>query len=90
MLKTLLKWFSPSASAVADLAAGSIQRSVNSATEGREAVVAKYAAIAAEASAVATRLSDIMADGKIDDDEKKQLAAMLTPLSEKILAIVKD
>ena len=90
MLKTLLKWFSPSASAVADLAAGSIQRSVNSATEGREAVVAKYAAIAAEASAVATRLSDIMADGKIDDDEKKQLASMLTPLSEKILAIVKD
>ena len=90
MLKTLRKWFSPSASAVADLAAGSIQRSVNSATEGREAVVAKYAAIAAEASAVATRLSDIMADGKIDDDEKKQLASMLTPLSEKILAIVKD
>ena len=90
MLKTLLKWFSPSASAVADLAAGSIQRSVNSATEGREAVVAKYAAIAAEASAVATRLSDIMADGKIHDDEKKQLASMLTPLSEKILAIVKD
>ena len=90
MLKTILKWFSPSASAVADLAAGSIQRSVNSATEGREAVVAKYAAIAAEASAVATRLSDIMADGKIDDDEKKQLASMLTPLSEKILAIVKD
>ena len=90
MLKTLLRWFSPSASAVADLAAGSIQRSVNSATEGREAVVAKYAAIAAEASAVATRLSDIMADGKIDDDEKKQLASMLTPLSEKILAIVKD
>ena len=90
MFKTLLKWFSPSASAVADLAAGSIQRSVNSATEGREAVVAKYAAIAAEASAVATRLSDIMADGKIDNDEKKQLASMLTPLSEKILAIVKD
>ena len=90
MLKTLLKWFSPSASAVADLAAGSIQRSVNSATEGREAVVAKYAAIAAEASAVATKLSDIMADGKINDDEKKQLASMLTPLSEKILAIVKD
>ncbi len=90
MLKTILKWFSPSASAVADLAAGSIQRSVNSATDGHEAVVAKYAAIAAEASAVATRLSDIMADGKIDDDEKKQLASMLTPLSEKILAIVKD
>ena len=90
MLKTLLKWFSPSASAVADLAAGSIQRTVNSATDGREAVVAKYAAIAAEASAVAAKLSEIMADGRIDDNEKGQLASLLTPLSEKMLALVKD
>ena len=90
MLKTLLKWFAPSPSAVAELAAGQIQRSVNSATDGRETVVAKYAAIAAEASAIATKLSDIMADGKIDDTEKKQLASMLTPLCDKMLAIVKE
>ena len=83
MLKTLLKWFAPSPSAVADLAAGQIQRSVNSSTDGRETVVAKYAAIA-------TKLSEIMADGKIDDAEKKDLAAILTPLCEKMLAIVKE
>lgn len=90
MLKALLRWFSPSPSAVAGLAADQIQRRVNSATDGRETVVAKYAAISAEASANATKLSEIMADGRIDDNEKKQLATMLTPLFEKMLAIVKE
>ena len=31
-----------------------------------------------------------MADGRIDDNEKTQLASLLTPLSEKMLALVKD
>lgn len=89
MFKSIISWFMPSNASLAKMGAAQIQKSVNSATDGREATVAKYAALANEAATLAQTLSRVMADGKIDDLETNEIAEILEPLCARFSTLIK-
>ena len=86
--KKLMKMFCPSGKTLAGYAADGIAGAVNSSKEETRSKVAKYAAYAQEATRIANRLSERVNDGTIDSKEAKDLQEMLTPVFDKLLALV--
>lgn len=82
MMKCLLKLFLPSSETLAELAAESIATAVNNANCKDQ--VAKYATIADKATDVQKWLTQMLADGKIDQLEQADISAKLVPLFEKV------
>ena len=87
-MKWLVKLLCPSGETLAGYAADGIAKSVNNSKEEVRMKVAKYATYAQEATRIANRLSEMVNDGTIDATETKDLQAMLTPVFEKVLALV--
>lgn len=87
-MKWLVKLFCPSGETLAGYAAEAVKKSVNSSKEENRAKVAKYATYAHEATSIANKLSGMVSDGTMDSAEKDELQKMLTPLFEKLLALV--
>lgn len=78
----LLKLFMPSAESLASYAAEAIAKAVNNA-ECKDQI-GKYATIADQATDIQKWLTQMLADGKIDQLEQADISAKLVPLFDKI------
>lgn len=77
-MKWLLKLVLPSESKLAQSAASAVQAAVNK--SDKEALIAKYATLGNKASEFASWATALVADGKIDDVEREDIAAKLLPI----------
>ena len=78
MIKTLIKLFMPSPQKLAKMAAERIQKAVNESNKAE--TIAKCASIASYATDIQKFISDTLIDGKISDEETKQVEDKLVPL----------
>ena len=85
MIKTLIKLFMPSPRKLANMAAEKIQKAVNESNKAE--MIAKCASIAASVTDVQKFISDTLLDGKISDEETKQVEEKLIPLFEKVVEL---
>ena len=87
MLKKIIKIFLPNSKKIADYAAESIAKAINSQTE-REAQIAKYAKLADQFTDYQKFVTGILTDGRISDNEKEQIAQKLLPVVEYVMGLV--
>ena len=87
-MKWLIKMICPSADTLAGYAADGIAKSVNGSAEDIRAKIAQYAQYADTATSVANSLAAMAKDGTIDKTETEKLREMLTPLFDRLLALV--
>ena len=85
LLKRLIKMFMPSPATLAKMAAKQIQAAVNGCQKA--AAIAKCANIAASVTDVQKFVSDTLLDGKVSDEETKQVEEKLVPLFEKVVEL---
>ena len=78
MIKALIKMFMPSPKKLANMAADKIQKAVNE--SNKAAMIAKCASIAASVTDIQKFVSETLIDGKISDEEAKQVEEKLIPL----------
>lgn len=86
MVKSLIKWFMPSPKKLANMASEKIQSAVNS--SGKEDLISKYASMADSATEIQKWITEILADGKIDDLEKQEISDKLEPLLKKVVGLI--
>ena len=85
MIKTLIKIFMPSPRKLANMAAEKIQKAVNESNKAE--MIAKCAGIASYATDIQKFISDTLLDGKVSDEETKQVEEKLVPLFEKVVEL---
>ena len=86
MIKSLIKLFLPSSKKLADMAAEKIYEAVNGSNkEAQIANLMKYAEILTDIQA---KICVLLKDGKIGEEEKKQIANDLEPFIEKLLKML--
>ena len=85
LIKRLIKTFMPSPATLAKMAAKQIQAAINDCQKGQ--TIAKCASIAAYATEIQKFVSDTLIDGKISDEEAKQVEDKLVPLFEKVIEL---
>lgn len=86
MLTKIAKMLIPSPSRLAKMAAGKVQELANG--SDKFAAAAKYSVMADEALEVCRFLSDIAADGRVDDTERDKIAERLTPLFARLVEMI--
>ena len=84
-IKRLMKMFVPSPQTLAKMAAKQIQTAVNGCQKGE--TIAKCANIAASVTDIQKFVSDTLLDGKVSDEETKQVEEKLVPLFEKVIEL---
>ena len=87
-MKWLIKLICPSGETLAGYAAEGIAKSVNSSSDDVRDKSAKYSAYANEATRIANTLTGMVVDGKLDKAEVEAIQEMITPLFDKLLALV--
>ena len=80
----------PSSKRIATAAAEKVQKNYNGIDQAKRDLIASYADRADAFNEHAKKLRQMIADGKIDDLERDQLAEMLEPLIEKAKELVFD
>ena len=85
LVKRLMKMFVPSPATLAKMAAKQIQEAVNGCQKGE--TIAKCANIAASVTDIQKFVSDTLLDGKVSDEEAKQVEDKLVPLFEKVIEL---
>ena len=85
LIKRFVKMFVPSPQTLAKMAAKQIQEAINGSQKA--ATIAKCANIAASVTDVQKFISDTLLDGKVSDEETKQVEEKLVPLFEKVVAL---
>ena len=85
LLKRLITAFMPSPQSLAKMAAEQIQDAVNGCQKAE--MIAKCANIAASVTDIQKFVSDTLLDGKISDEETKQVEEKLVPLFEKVIEL---
>ena len=85
IIKCLMKMFVPSPQTLAKMAAKQIQEAVNNCQKGE--TIAKCANIAASVTDIQKFVSDTLLDGKVSDEEAKQVEEKLVPLFEKVIEL---
>ena len=85
LLKRLIKMFVPSPATLANMAAKQIQAAINGSQKGE--TIAKCASIAAYATEIQKFVSDTLLDGKVSDEEAKQVEQKLVHLFEKVVEL---
>lgn len=85
LIKRLMKMFVPSPQALAKMASKQIQAAVNDCQKGE--TIAKCANIAASVTDIQKFVSDTLLDGKVSDEEAKQVEEKLVPLFEKVIEL---
>ena len=88
MFKALIRKLIPGEKRLARLAADRVQKSVNGKDDDTRRLIAKYAALAHEATAVANQLGGWLKDGVIDDVERDAMAALLEPAMAKVKELI--
>lgn len=84
-MKWLLKKMMPSAETIAKMAAAQVKEWVNALPEDRAQQIAKGSAAVEEANKVIAAVTKWLADGKMDDEEVRELQRALLPLIETIM-----
>lgn len=87
MFKTIAKLFIPNSKKLADMAADGIANAINSQTE-RESQISRIATMANKATEYQAFVTRILTDGKISDDEKKEISEKLVPLMEYLRGLI--
>lgn len=85
LIKRLIKTFMPSQATLAKMASKQIQDAVNNCQKGQ--TIAKCANIAASITDIQKFVSDTLLDGKVSDEEAKQVEDKLVPLFEKVIEL---
>ena len=85
MIKTLMKLFMPKPATLAKMAAKRIQDAVNGCQKAE--TISKCASIAAAVTDIQKFVSDTLLDGKVSDEETKQVEEKLVPLFEKVIEL---
>ena len=85
MIKTLIKIFMPGPRTLAKMASKQIQDAVNGCQKGE--TIAKCANIAASVTDIQKFVTDTLMDGKVSDDEAKQVEEKLIPLFQKVIEL---
>lgn len=86
MFKCILKMFIPGDKKLAMYAADGIQKAINESKYTDQ--IAKYGDLADKATAIQKQLTTLLADGKIDDLEKQEIADMIQPLMKKLVELI--
>ena len=86
-MNKILKFFLPSNKKIAGYAAERIAKAINTQTE-REAQIAKYAKLADQFTDYQKFVTQILIDGKISEDEEKQISEKLLPVVEYVMGLV--
>lgn len=81
-MKWFIKLFIPKPKALANMTAEAIAKAINE-SEKTE-LIAKYDSYAIKLTELQTFIVKLLEDGKIDDEEKAKIAAMLEPIMTKI------
>lgn len=85
MVKAIIKLFMPKPATLAKMASKQIQDAVNGCQKGE--MIAKCAGIAASLTDIQKFVSDTLLDGKVSDEEAKQVEEKLVPLFEKVIEL---
>ena len=85
MIRMLMKLFIPKPSTLAKMASKQIQEAVNGCNKA--ATIAKCASIAASVTDIQKFVSETLLDGKVSDEETKQVEEKLVPLFEKVVEL---
>ena len=85
LLKRLIKMFMPSSQTLAKMASKQIQDAVNGCQKAE--TIAKCANIAASVTDIQKFVSDTLLDGKVSNEETKQVEEKLVPLFEKVIEL---
>lgn len=85
MIKMIIKLFMPKPATLAKMASKQIQEAVNDCQKGE--TIAKCANIAASVTDIQKFVSDTLLDGKVSDEEAKQVEEKLVPLFEKVIQL---
>ena len=85
MIKAIIKLFMPSHKKLANMASKSIQDAVNGCQKAD--TIAKCANIAASVTDIQKFVSNTLLDGKVSDEEAKQVEEKLVPLFEKVIEL---
>ena len=85
MIKAIMKMFMPKPATLAKMASKQIQEAVNGCQKGE--MIAKCANIAASVTDIQKFVSDTLMDGKVSDEEAKQVEEKLIPLFEKVIEL---
>ena len=85
MIKAIIKLFMPKPQTLANMAAEKIQKAVNESNKAD--MIAKCASIAASVTDIQKFVSDTLLDGKVSDEEAKQVEQKLVPLFEKVVEL---
>ncbi len=88
MFKALIRKLIPGEKRLARLAADRVQKSVNGKDDDTRRLIAKYFALAHEATEIANQLTDWLKDGDIDDVERDAMAALLEPAMAKVKELI--
>ena len=83
MKKLLIKWFLPSAEQIADMAVNAAADFIN--TSDKTDIIAKYGTAADEFTKIQAKLTNLLKDGKIDEQEKAALKTLILLLAEKLV-----
>lgn len=83
MKKLILKLFMPSPDALARTCAKALKEAVNQ--SDKEAAIARYSTLAKTVTEASDKVAGLLVDGKIDDAEEEDVAAVLKPWIEKAL-----
>ena len=78
LIKRLIKTFMPSPATLAKMASKQIQAAINGSSKAD--TIAKCASIAASVTDIQKFVSETLLDGKVSDDETKQVEDKLVPL----------
>ena len=81
--KLLIKMFLPSAEDITKMAVDAVSKFINE--SGKEDVIAKYGTAADEFTKIQGKVTAWLRDGKIDENEKKELSAAILPLAQKLI-----
>lgn len=85
MIKTLMKLFMPKPATLANMASKRIQAAINGCQKAE--TIAKCANIAASVTDIQKFVSDTLLDGKVSNEETKQVEEKLVPLFEKVIEL---
>ena len=85
LIRSLIKTFMPKPATLAKMASKQIQAAINGSQKGE--TIAKCANIAAAVTDIQKFVSDTLLDGKVSDEEAKQVEEKRVPLFEKVVEL---
>ena len=85
LIRSLIKTFMPSPATLAKMASKQIQAAINGSSKAD--TIAKCASIASSVTDIQKFVSDTLLDGKVSDEEAKQVEDKLVPLFEKVVEL---